>query len=91
VKEFFVEVFVPRSCAGTLAAAEERVRRMATRLSDASGEIRYLRAIYVSEDETCFYAFEARSAELVAEACTLAGLSEGRVVETTTVERGGKR
>jgi len=88
VKQFLVEVFVPRSKADALAAAERRAKEVATRLSDGSGEIRYVRATYVPADETCFYVFEAPSAALVAEASRLAGLGEGRILEATTNEKG---
>ncbi len=86
MKHFLVEVFVSRSKADSLAATQQRARQVAARLSGTCGEIRYVRAIYVFEDETCFYAFEAPSAALVAETCRLAGVGEGRVVEATTVE-----
>jgi hypothetical protein len=91
VKQFLVEVFVPRSKANALAAAEQRASETARRLSDGAAEIRYVRATYVPADETCFYVFEARSAALVAEASRLAGLGEGRIVEAMTNEKGERR
>lgn len=91
MKQFLVEVFVPRSKADLLAAAEQRARETARRLSESSAEIRYLRATYVPADETCFHVFEARSAALVAEASKLAGLGEGRIVEATTNTKGERR
>jgi hypothetical protein len=87
MRQFFFEVFVPRSQAGALTAAEQRASEAAEALS-GSGEIRYVRATYVPEDETCFHVFEAASAALVAEASRLAGLGEGRIVEATTTEKG---
>jgi hypothetical protein len=81
VKQFLVEVFVPRSRAGDLAAAEKRVLEAARRLSRKGRDLRYVRAIYVPDDETCFYTFEASSAELVAQASASAGLRDGRIVE----------
>jgi hypothetical protein len=82
VKQFLVEVFAPRSQAGELRRVEERARAATRRVSHAAAGVRYLRAIYVPEDETCFYVFEAPSADLVAEASALAGLSDSRIVET---------
>jgi hypothetical protein len=82
VKQFLVEVFVPRSRAGELAAAEERVLDATTRLAREERDLRYIRATYVPEDEICFYVFEAPSADVVAEASALAGLRDGRIVET---------
>ena len=86
VRQFLVEVFVPRLEASALTAAERRASEAAQRLSD-SGEIRYVRATYVPEDETCFHVFEATSAALVAEASRIAGLGAGRIVEARTNEK----
>jgi hypothetical protein len=90
VKQYLVEVFLPRSRANELAAAKERVRAATTRVSRGDGEVRYVRAIYVPEDETCFYVFDASSADLVAEVSGLAGLPGGRVVETLGDSKGGR-
>jgi hypothetical protein len=91
VKQFLVEVFVPRSRALELAVAKERVRAVTANLSRGHGDIRYVRAIYVPEDETCFYVFDASSADLVAQVSGLAGLPEGRIVETLPDSRGGTK
>jgi hypothetical protein len=88
VKQFLVEVFVPRARAGELAATRERVRAAAVGASRGDRDIRYVRAIYVPEDETCFYVFDASSADLVAEVSGLAGLQEGRVVEMVGETKG---
>jgi len=81
VTRFLVEVFTPRLGAGDLAAAEERARAAAERVSCKDIAVRYLRATYVPEDQTCFYLFEAPSAELVAQTTAVAGLGDGRIVE----------
>jgi hypothetical protein len=90
MRQFLVEVFVPRSRAGELAATKKRVRAATTRVARSDGEVRYVRAIYVPEDETCFYVINASSAELVAEVSALAGLRDGRVVETLAEPKGGR-
>jgi hypothetical protein len=89
VKQFLIEVYLPRSRAGELAAAKERVRGATAHVSRSDGDIRYVRAMYVPEDETCFYVFDASSADLVAEVRGLAGLRDGRVVETLSDAKGG--
>jgi hypothetical protein len=91
VKQFLVEVFVPRSRARELAAAKERVRAATASVSRSDGDIRYLRAFYVPEDETCFHVFDASSADLVAEVSGLAGFPDGRIVETLRDSRGGRK
>jgi hypothetical protein len=40
-----------------------------------------VRAIFVPEDETCFFLYEAASAEAVRDAAHRAGLSSGRITE----------
>jgi hypothetical protein len=87
VTQFLVEVFAPRLTAVDLAEAEERARAAAERVSRKDVSVSYLRATYVPEDETCFYLFEAPSAELVARASAVAGLGDGRIVEA--LERRG--
>ena len=64
---------------------------MAESVPRRDGDIRYVRAIYVPEDETCFYVFDASSADLVAHVSGLAGLPDGRIVETLPDSRGGKK
>ena len=91
MKQFLVEVYVPRSRASELGAAKERVRAATTHISRSDRDIHYVRAIYVPEDEICFYVFDASSADLVAEVSGLAGLRDGRVVETLADARGEKR
>ncbi len=68
-------------------ASEKRVRAAAKRVSGREAGVHYLQAICVPEDETCFYVFEAASADLVAQASALAGLRDGRIVETFDGER----
>jgi hypothetical protein len=43
----------------------------------------------VPEDETCFYVFDASSADLVAEVSDLAALADRRVVEMIGDSKGG--
>jgi hypothetical protein len=43
--------------------------------------VRYLRSIFVPEDETCFLVYEAGSADDVRRAATLAGLPADHIVE----------
>ncbi len=83
VPRFLVEVFAPRLGVGDLAAAEERARAAATRISARNAVVRHLRATY--EDETCFHVFEAPSAELVAQAGALAGFGGGRIVQALEI------
>ena len=82
---------MPRSRASELAEAKKRVRAAVRRVSHNDRDIRYVRAIYVPDDETCFYVFDASSAQVVEEVSSLAGLRNGRVVETVEDSKGGRK
>jgi hypothetical protein len=95
VRQFLVEVFAPRSSTEELLTAEKRARAASQRVSREGAAVRYLQAIYVPEDETCFYIFEATAADIVGEASHLAGLGAARIVETfaepETPERANRK
>jgi hypothetical protein len=79
VTEFIVEVYVPRT--GALATAG--VRRAA---EEHSPPVRYLRAILVPEDETCYLLFDAASADDVRAVVTRAAVPFERIC--TAIESG---
>jgi hypothetical protein len=79
VAQFLVELYVSRI--GGVAAAEgsaRRARRAVEELTREGRPVRYLRSIFVPEDEICFFLFEAGSAEDIEEAARRASLSVDR-------------
>jgi hypothetical protein len=76
---FLVEVYTPAAAAS--AEIERRLRVASAQLTRAGTPVRYLRSIFVPEDETCFYLLEARAVEAVREASVQAGISAARIVE----------
>jgi hypothetical protein len=80
VSEFIVEVYVPRT--GALATAG--VCRAA---GEHSPPVRYLRAILVPEDETCYLLFDAASADDVRAVVTRAAVPFERIC--TAIESEG--
>ena len=80
--EFLVELYVSRADAAALERAERQARRAAEELLRGGMPIRYLRAIFVPDDETCFLLYEAASAEAVREAMKRAALPADRILET---------
>lgn len=50
--------------------------------------VRFVRSIFVPEDESCFYLFEAPSAEAVRQAVHRARLRFDRIVEAVTPSEG---
>jgi hypothetical protein len=80
---FLVEAYTPAMV--NLVEVEARARRAAAQLAEAGTEVRYLHAIFVPADETCFHLFEAASADAVRAASERAGLSAQRIVEAVGV------
>jgi hypothetical protein len=79
VPSFLVEVYTPEG--SPVAENELRASRAAEQLSGEGTPVRYLRAIFVPADATCFYLFEAPSAVLAGEASRRASLEFERIVE----------
>jgi Nickel responsive protein SCO4226-like len=71
---------VDRSAAHCRAAAEALTREGLS--------ARYLRSIFIPEDETCFFLLEAGSADAVREVTRRAGLESGRIAEALDTRTG---
>jgi hypothetical protein len=101
VTEFLGELYVSRHHAAAVEQSELRVRDAADQLRSEGRPVRFVRTIFIPEDETCFYLFEARSASTVHEVGTRASLHFERVsrswrrgddgFEATTQPREGTR
>ena len=63
--EYFIETYVPRAAAAAVGRGAELARAAADALAREGTAVRYLRSIFVPEDETCFYVYEAESADAV--------------------------
>jgi Protein of unknown function (DUF4242) len=81
VAEFIVELHVSPADAESVTSAGQRARLAARALTFLGTPVRYLRSIYIPEDETCLLVFEAASADAVREAARGATLSFERVAE----------
>jgi hypothetical protein len=79
VPYFLAELYLPTTGPGAAEAAA-RARAAAEEFARGGHALRVLRVIFVPGDETCFVAYEAPSAEAVAEASRRAGLDFGRIV-----------
>jgi hypothetical protein len=91
VAEFLVEVYVSRADAAAVERSAQRARLAAEALIREGIPVRYLRSIFVPEDETCFFLYEAASAEGVHVAARRAALPFERVAELfTNVEGTGE-
>jgi hypothetical protein len=73
--EYLLELYVARADAVVVEQGAARVRRAAEQYSREGTPVRYLRSIFVPDDETCFLIFEAPSVEVVREVARRAALS----------------
>jgi hypothetical protein len=80
LKRFVVELYLPTT-ADRRQLMASRVQRAVAELRAGGTEVRYLRWIYIPEDETCFHLFEGSSAEAIAEASHRAAIDYDRIVE----------
>jgi hypothetical protein len=79
---YLVELHRPALGWSDLEALTGRARAAAAELRGAGSEVRFLRAVFVPEDGTCFLLFEAESRDAVRRAAAAAGVDLARFVET---------
>jgi len=84
VPRYLLELYVPRREPLEEVAARARLIGEADAGSEAS--VRYVRTMFVAEDETCFHVFEAASREALLEAARGSGLEDVRVTEAVETE-----
>jgi len=80
--EFLAETYTPRLAAAPCAGD---VARAAAQASGPQAPVRFLGAITVPEEETCFGLYQAPSAAAVRAAMIAAGLRPGRITEAVAV------
>ena len=86
--EYILELYVSRGDPTAVAAGAELAQAAAEELTREGTPVRYIRAIFVPEDETCFFLYEACSADAVREAAARAGLGAERVIEALGANAG---
>jgi hypothetical protein len=74
VTEFLVEMYVSQTDAGAVAHLAQCARIAAEELSGQGIPVRYVRSIFVPEEETCFIFYDALSADVAREAASRARL-----------------
>jgi hypothetical protein len=88
MQSYLVEAYVPRRDEDACRAAVRRAQAIAEQLSRDGTSVRYVRSLFVAEDETCFHVFEGASAEAVAEVSRKADLTYARIVRVTLDAQG---
>jgi hypothetical protein len=79
MRRFLIEAYTPAH--SEIDDIEDRARRAAAELSASGTPVRYMRPIFVPEDETCFYLLHAESHQAASEALRRAGVSPQRITE----------
>jgi hypothetical protein len=79
VAEYVLEFYASRADTTGVRRRTRRARQAAAALTREGTPVRFVRSIYVPEDETCFVLYEARSCAAVREAASRAELSFERV------------
>jgi hypothetical protein len=83
--EFLAETYAPRDTPGTAAPRAGDIALAADQVSQPGAPVRFLGAIVVPGEETCFYLYQAPSAGAVREAMTGAWLRPERISQAVTV------
>jgi len=84
VDEFIAELYVSRVDAAGAEGLSRRVGAAAEELTREGTPVRYLRSIFVPDDETCFVLCEATSARAVCETAARASLRFARITQAVT-------
>lgn len=82
LRRYLVELRRPDAGWAELRQTADRARRIAEELRADGRPVRFLRSVYVPEDDVCFLLYEAPSEDSLREALARAGLAAGRVTTT---------
>ena len=85
---YTLELARPAGGWGRLQQLSAQARQASEQMRDAGVPVRFMRAIFVPEDDACLYLYEAASAEDVREAARLAELAFENVVESVNDPKG---
>ena len=85
--QYLVEIYLPGCNEAALAGAAVRARVASEQLSSEGKHVRYLRTIFVPQDEICFHLYEAQAADVVGEASLRAQIAYERIVRAVSVGR----
>ena len=84
---YLVELQRPADGWGELGLVTARARAVAEEMTAEGVTVRFLRSIFVPEDESCCFLYEARSGEAVGEAGRRAQLEVGRIDQSVRVSQ----
>jgi len=83
--EFLAETYTPRDAAGTAVPGAGDLARAAAQASRPGAPVRFLGAVLVPHEETCFWLYQAPSADAVRAAMTSARLRPERITPAVSI------
>ena len=83
--EFLAETYTPRGDGGPAAPGADEAVRAAGQASQPGAPVRFLGAILVPAEETCFWLYQAPSADAVRAAMTSARLRPERITPAVSI------
>ena len=83
---YLAELYLSKASSTSLREAAVRARDTAEEMTLEGSPIRYLRAIFLGDEEVCFHLFEAPSPDLVREASRRAAIPLERVTEALDID-----
>lgn len=83
---YTVELKRPHGGWSGIEAATARARGVAEEIRAEGTPVRFLRSVFVPEDESCFFLYEGPSADTVRDAAVRAELTVEHVEETIALE-----
>jgi hypothetical protein len=86
--EYLLELYVSRGDPAAVDRTAERARAAADALTEEGVPVRYVRSIFVPDDETCFLLYEAEGIEDVELAAQRASLGADRIAQAVTTSKG---
>jgi hypothetical protein len=83
--QFLAETYTPRGAPDSTAVAAGDVALATEQVGEETAAVRLLGAIFVPDEETCFFLYQAPSADAVREAMTRARLRPGRINQAVSI------
>ena len=83
--EFLAETYTPRDAPGSAAPRAGDLARAAAHASGPGAPVRFLGAIAIRAEETCFWLYQAPTAAAVGAAMAAAGLRPERITPAVTI------
>ncbi len=88
---YTLELARPADGWGRLSELTAQARQASREMQEEGVPVRFLRSIYLPEEETCFYLYEAPSIEVVCLAAGRANLAFDRVAEAIGSAADGRK